>query len=225
MLQALSKRWLVGGAVLAVIAVVIAGALLTAGDDDIPDASRDTTEATSRVVPGTSSASDPGVADTGTDADASDGMPIDVTPPDDGASPDASAPDDGATASGTDGVAPADPADNGSALATITIPPVQTVAMIDADRATPGSRYTVTFSVYGYGPPGGAGSLVIRVQSSTPIGDVEQPYDFVGRNVLARLTPASADLVKVGGLYSGTLTLQTSGTVLVPTLGDVRSGP
>ncbi len=216
MARVLPKRWWIAAAVAALCVLAVVAGILTARDDDPAAAPASESTQTAGLPTGDASGEtttesadgEPAVeAPSGDVQDAEGGTadaPVVSTPP--------------ATSE-----APAVPAADGATLTTVTAPPEHTLAMIDAARATPGSRYQVVFSVYGFGPPGGAGSLVIAVRHSSPIGDVETPYDFTGRNVLARLTPSSTDVARIGGTYAGTLTLQTSGSVLVPVLGDVRS--
>lgn len=217
MARPLPRRWLVAGAVALLAVGVVVAALLTAGDDDrigVPGSAGEssaTVEATATADVGT-----PGVAGVSQPPDADDAVAeAGLLPP----TGDQDAPSlAGATKP------PGQPAAPGSALAAVTVPPQRTVSMIDSDMATSESRYDVAFDVYGFGPPGGAGSLVILVRTSSPVRTVEQPYDFTGRNVLVRLAPAGGPTVTVGGRYRGVIALKPNGSVLVPVLSDVRSG-
>lgn len=112
------------------------------------------------------------------------------------------------------------PVAEGAKLVTITVPPQQTLAFVDAGRATADSEYAVTFRVYGKGS--GGASVVIAVDDSKPAAGVAEAFDFRGRNVLARLSGRSAQVVVAGGQYTGTLVLRRQGEVLEPWLQDAK---
>lgn len=112
------------------------------------------------------------------------------------------------------------PAPAGSALATITSPPQGTLAMVEASALAPDARYSVQFSPYGYGPPQGGQTLVVRISSATPQNDSAREFDFSGRNVLVQVASRS-DVAGSGGAFTGTLTFRSQGKTLVPVLGDI----
>lgn len=199
-----NRRWLVVAlAALAVVALV-AAALLTADEPDSPGASP-TGETTLTVAESSGEESSP-------------------TAP--GSSPVVTGNDaKGSTPTSQPAVAPTKPVDEGAQLATVTTPPTHTLAMIERDRATANSTYSVVFKVYGFGPYGGAtSSLVVLVSTSQPAPGMAEPYDFSGRNVLCRLGAEEAKEVTLGGTYKGVITLKPSGDVLVPWLSDVGKG-
>ncbi len=114
------------------------------------------------------------------------------------------------------------PAAPGAELASVTSPPPQTLAMLNKDTATAGSTYSVTFAVYGYGPTSGTiKTAVLSITKSVAEGTPAHPFNFTGRNVLARLDPKAAEALRSGGTYSGTITLRDSGDTLIPWLSDV----
>lgn len=112
-------------------------------------------------------------------------------------------------------------------LEIVTRPPTSTVSRIDSTKAQAGSKYSIVFSPFGTGP-GSAGpgtGLVIRISESRPAADVEQPFDFTGRNVLVDTSRLpSGQTIDEGGTYDGTLELIESGGLLAPYLVNVESG-
>jgi len=126
------------------------------------------------------------------------------------------------TATPEPGGAPTTPIPEGSALATVTTPPESTLAMIDASKLSPDAEYTVTFMPYGYGPPQGGQTLVVRIEESTPENESAKAYDFTGRNLLASVEPGS-DPVTLGGTYTATLAFQSQGNLLTPVLSDIAA--
>lgn len=116
------------------------------------------------------------------------------------------------------------PATDGAVLATVSVPPPSTLAMIETQRATAGSEYSVVFRVYGFGPTSGTiTTAVVLISSSTPVGQVAKPFAFKGRNVLVRLDPVAAAALDRGGSYRGVIKLRLTGDALIPWLGDVGS--
>jgi len=124
----------------------------------------------------------------------------------------------GQTAPGT---RPTAPVAEGSALATISTPPEQTLAMVDASKLDADASYTVTFSPFGYGPPQGGRTVVIRITTAEADNDSAQAMDLNGRNILA-LIGQTAD-VAAGGTYTGTLTFRPQGDLLVPVIANVTA--
>lgn len=211
MARPLPKRWIAIVAGVALVALIVAAVVLSTRDDGASSAggtATGTVDATGSVTGTATAAGTP--QPPGTSGDPSGALPSGTT----GGT-------DGSGASGTH-LPPTAPAPDGAALTTVTAPPAQTLAMIDATRATAESTYDVTFQVYGYGPGGAQSSLVISVKRSSPIKQVEKAYDFTGRNVLVRLGPTGSGAIAVGGTYRGTITLKPDGSVLVPVLSDVR---
>lgn len=207
--NAAGKRWMWIGLAVAAAAALVVVALLTAQDRPPGGgASAPEGEATATGVP-VAEASGTAPSKPGT-APASPGAPQPAPGGSGSAQPPAS-------------TAPAAPVDDGQRLATVTVPPSKTLAMIDSTKASADSTYRVTFKVYGYGPGGGdMSSLVVYVSASTPGKDVEKTFDLAKRNVLCRLNSAELAKVSVGGTYDGTITLRLSGGVLVPWLSDVE---
>lgn len=114
------------------------------------------------------------------------------------------------------------PARVGEQLVVIDNPPPNTVALLDSDQATPGSKYAVTFAPYGVGPSDGENAqLIIKILGSTPQGGSAKSYQFAGTNVLVSVNPAENGVVSVGGQYQGTLELVDQHGVLVPQLSGI----
>jgi hypothetical protein len=112
---------------------------------------------------------------------------------------------------------------SGKPLATISTPPPATLAMADPKDVSAASRYTITFSPWGFGPGGRTASLVLNVESSTPLGAVPKPLAMAGRNVLVdiRSLPAS-QVPTVGGVYTGEVVLAPEGGSLAVRLVSAR---
>lgn len=119
------------------------------------------------------------------------------------------------------GPRPTDPVAEGATLGTISTPPPDTLAKIDAGKLAADAVYTVTFSPFGYGPPLGGRTLVMRIDDAQPENESARAMDMNGRNVLALIGPG-VDITK-GGTYTGTLTFQSQGNLLVAVIGDVKA--
>jgi hypothetical protein len=94
--------------------------------------------------------------------------------------------------------------------------------MIDASRLGADATYTITFGVFGYGPPQGGQTLVIRISEAVAGNESAQAMDMNGRNLLARVGPGTAP-VAVGGTYKGKLEFQAQGDLLIPVLDEIES--
>lgn len=124
----------------------------------------------------------------------------------------------GQTAPGT---RPTAPVAEGSALATISTPPDSTLAMIDADKLGADASYTITFSPFGYGPPQGGKTVVIRIATAEADNASAQAMDLSGRNMLTLLGQDAE--VAAGGTYTGTLTFRAQGDLLLPVIGSISA--
>lgn len=124
----------------------------------------------------------------------------------------------GQTAPGT---RPTAPVAEGSSLTTISTPPEATLAMIESSKLKADASYTVTFSPFGYGPPQGGRTVVIRIATAEADNESARAMDLNGRNMLAQLGPGTE--VVAGGTYTGTLTFRSQGDLLVPVIGDVSA--
>lgn len=124
----------------------------------------------------------------------------------------------GQTAPGT---RPTAPVAEGSSLATISTPPEQTLAMVDASKLGADATYAITFSPFGYGPPQGGTTVVIRIATAEPNNESAKAMDLNGRNMLAVLGQQAE--VAAGGTYTGTLTFRPQGDLLIPVIADVAA--
>lgn len=106
-------------------------------------------------------------------------------------------------------------------LERVTTPPAKTLAALPPSSANEGAEYAITFVPYGTarGGAGESGSLVIRVLSSKPIGKIDHPYEFKGRNLLVDCSkiPAARAITR-GGTYKGILTFVARDGLLVAQL-------
>lgn len=117
--------------------------------------------------------------------------------------------------------APTTPAPQGSALGTVTAPPQGTLAMIDATKLKSDAEYEIVFSPYGYGPPQGGNTLVIRITGVEANTDSAAAFDISDRNMLVLLGPGETAPAS-GGSYSARLTFRTQGDLLLPVIGDLE---
>ena len=101
----------------------------------------------------------------------------------------------------------------GSRLATVTTPPPHTVGLLKIPEGVTSAKYSVTFKPYGWGPGGPQrGQLVVAVTKSSPSGgEAARLTDLTGKNVSLWATPAAASAIKVGGSYSGVVSVQVQG--------------
>ena len=151
-------------------------------------------------------------SDNGTTAN--NGSSGSITPPGTGTTP----PSQNATGSAKPNV----PAPTGSALVTVTTPPEGTLAMIDASKLKSDAQYEIVFSPFGYGPPQGGQTLVIRVTKAEAKNESASAMDFANRNMLAVLA-AGDDVAASGGSYKAKLTFRVQGDLLIPVIGDIEA--
>lgn len=115
-----------------------------------------------------------------------------------------------------------EPVTKPTALTGVKVPPDRTVAFIDAARYSADTTYTVQFTPYGMGP--GGDSLVVRITSSKPVGMVDRPFEFEGRNaILSMARLDSKDRIATGGKYSGEIRLVEQQGMLAPFLVSVKA--
>ena len=140
--------------------------------------------------------------------------------------------DDGSNDAGADVVAPVSgdlgqssaqptaPAPAGETLVTVSTPPANTLAMMDATKLNADALYEIVFSPFGLGRAQGGGSLVISVSEATALNTSAEAFDFTGRNVLASVVPGGV-AVTDGGTYTATLAFRAEGDLLTPVLRDI----
>ncbi len=111
---------------------------------------------------------------------------------------------------------------DGARLATVTVPPAETIAVISADAAPDGERFAVSFRPYGWGPTRPAGrALVVMLMTAQPANASSDLTFEPGTNMMVLLSPLAARSVRVGGAYRGVLILRANGGALVPYMEQV----
>lgn len=118
--------------------------------------------------------------------------------------------------------APTAPAMKGSSLTTVSAPPQGTLAMIDATKLKSDAEYEIVFSPYGYGPPQGGSTLVIRITKAEAKTDSAAAFDVSDRNMLVALGPGES-APESGGTYAAKLTFRAQGDLLIPVIGDIQA--
>ncbi|MEI7815036.1 MAG: hypothetical protein WCJ13_09615 [Coriobacteriia bacterium] len=121
------------------------------------------------------------------------------------------------------GEPPSVPVTTKTPLATVSVPPTRTVALLDTNAADPNSAYAVTFAPYGFGPSGAGRSLVARITQSTALGKPKKVFEFKDQNVVFDITGIPTEkAIGFGGTYEGTVVLIPQSDVLVLSLRDVK---
>jgi len=108
------------------------------------------------------------------------------------------------------------PAADGTPLAELAAPPVQTVALLVVPKGFKPATFRIVFQPYGWGPGGAdGGRILIRIDSSQPTNASARALgkDFKGRNAAVWCAPADAKVLVRGGTYTGVLTVRPQGDV------------
>lgn len=194
------RTWLTIAVVAGVAAMLAVGALLTRGGTARVDRPG---SAASAVPTGSAGASESASAATGT-ASSAEGSPDVTRVPE-------------AAGIGTT-------VDDGAKLATVTVPPAETIAVISSGAASDGEQFAVAFRPYGWGPTRPAGrALVVMLTAVQSAGGAGSDLKLEpGTNMMAIVSPVTARSVNVGGVYRGVLILRANGGELVPYLEQVR---
>lgn len=110
----------------------------------------------------------------------------------------------------------------GAKLATVTVPPTETIAQIKSTASRDGRLYDARFRAYGIGPSrGGHGTVVALLDKWTPRKTYADPLKLTGKNVLLELGPGVS--VSKGGSYSGVVKLMKRGSVVVFVLTKAKA--
>lgn len=110
----------------------------------------------------------------------------------------------------------------GAELATVTVPPTETIAQIKYTAARNGRIYDARFRVYGTGPVrGGNKTVVALIDRWTPQKTYKGALLLTGKNVLFEL--GSGVMVTKGGTYDGDVKLMKRGSVIVFRLTEAKA--
>ncbi|MDR3686817.1 MAG: hypothetical protein P4L93_07685 [Coriobacteriia bacterium] len=183
------NKWLIGGAVVVVVAIALVGGQLlmtrqpstTLSPATLADLARSNPAGTSSTAPGTTEAS-------------------------------------ASVSHGSDVAAPSQPAAAGAALKMLPAPPKATVGGFNTQYLKPGSRFSVTVEPYGLGPAQGSyQTVVVRIVSAKGLNGAKGAEKLVGTNALALIGPSRTGAFTTGGRVSAVLTLQPDprGSVLM----------
>ncbi len=203
------KKWLAAGAVGLVSGILVVAAFASRSD------SLDPTAEVANPGAASQDASAAAGQDPGADNPATPGGQGTNDPGASGANGQSTTPTSGAG----DPTSGAVVAPTGQQLQRVTQPPEHTLAMLNADAATPGAVYDIVFEPYGTGPQSSSSSVAALVVSAKMRDGAEGP-NLNKRNVLLLLGPG--EVVAKGGSYAAVLTLTARGETLVPIVSNVR---
>ena len=112
----------------------------------------------------------------------------------------------------------------GKLLATITVPPSETLAQIVYSAARDGQTYDVVIRPYGTGPArAGHGTVIVKIDSSKAQKTYKDAVALKGMNALVELGPKALGGVGYGGRYSGVIRFLRRGDVLVLELVSAKA--